>query len=871
MADATPNHVEQPDPRRTYAYDVFISYSPQDRDWVNRELVPHFQAAQLRLITSDTFDLGAPQVSEFERAVLSSGKTLLVLTPDSLQDAWAGFAAIMVHTLDPASRERRFIPIIKEPCDLPLRFQGLVAFDATGVVDWERLVMAVRAPLPEPPSPAIPVLPSNHDVPTTSSGSSPLPLPRPLRVFLCHSSSDKPAVRELYQRLKVDGIDPWLDEKKLLPGQDWQLEITRAVRASDLVIVCLSQKSVTKVGFVQKEIKYALDVAEEQPEGSIFIIPLKLEECDVPERLRRWQWVNLFESDGYERLYLTLQVRADEINKHASSEGHEAVKTVLSQINALDESQSSQGGLQHSRLQLPNDFLITDASAIIDSPVKDIEQIFGTACTLTSRGIGSAEDIPDGGETRTYEVHKYIFGINFDKMGIAKGIHILEGLSDLGYTLDQWAIVLSKLGIAVTKAPDLATATIRKWNNYLGYVITVTAKESDANIHSVQVRKLSILDSTTEITTNIYQERMAVYNAFRNLIGYVLRTATLSYEELLKFSRAKEANPFLFGPDIVEYLQEVYVKGVDLCHVTEALKNRELPVGERRSQLSEQMRQLVLWFAEQDNIAKDKFSQYFSIDRLNQGNGGVLADTTSSPVQLESPPDIEQQDTIPVSSKNVLVIGHKLEPKVDCILWDDDEPNLTDYDVIIMDLTTKKKDVPPVEAYSVAHGYKYNLANYLPWTHLRQQIASLLLAGGTLFVIVDASSEILISDDAPRAIIERYNQKNLLPFSLYGKIVPGGKFIKLIDKKFDFYFRKLGTYNFVFSKRISSEIEEDAVFSIKLQSLAENRIGEALGISIQVDNIGSRILGKMYILPKLDGISSDEDIKQLISELDTLV
>ncbi len=131
-----------------------------------------------------------------------------------------------------------------------------------------------------------------------------------LRVFLCHSSADKPAVRELYQRLAADGIDAWLDEENLLPGQDWQREIPRAVRQSDVVIVCLSRRSIDKAGYVQKEIKLALDVADEQPEDTIFLIPLKLEECDVPERLSRWQWVNLFDARGYERLMRALRARA---------------------------------------------------------------------------------------------------------------------------------------------------------------------------------------------------------------------------------------------------------------------------------------------------------------------------------------------------------------------------------------------------------------------------------------------------------------------------------------------------------------------------------------------------------------------------------
>lgn len=135
-----------------------------------------------------------------------------------------------------------------------------------------------------------------------------------LRVFLCHSSDDKPAIRDLYQRLCAEGFDPWLDEEKILPGQDWHQEIVKAVLTSDVVLVCLSRSSISKAGYVQKEIKYALDVADEQPEGAIFLIPVKLEECEVPDRLSRWQWVDLSSERGYERLILALRARADALD-----------------------------------------------------------------------------------------------------------------------------------------------------------------------------------------------------------------------------------------------------------------------------------------------------------------------------------------------------------------------------------------------------------------------------------------------------------------------------------------------------------------------------------------------------------------------------
>jgi formylglycine-generating enzyme required for sulfatase activity len=136
--------------------------------------------------------------------------------------------------------------------------------------------------------------------------------PRPLKVFLCHAHADRDAVRALYTRLTNDGVDAWLDKANLLPGQDWELEIKKAVREADVVVVCLS-KQFNQAGFRQKEVRLALDTAMEKPEGEIFIIPARLEECDNLESLRKWHWVDLFEENGYEMLMRALRTRADNV------------------------------------------------------------------------------------------------------------------------------------------------------------------------------------------------------------------------------------------------------------------------------------------------------------------------------------------------------------------------------------------------------------------------------------------------------------------------------------------------------------------------------------------------------------------------------
>jgi formylglycine-generating enzyme required for sulfatase activity len=139
---------------------------------------------------------------------------------------------------------------------------------------------------------------------------------RPLRVFLCHASQDKPAVRELYNALKEEGwIDPWLDKAKILPGQDWEMVIEKAVEDSDAVVICLSSRSVSKEGFVQREIRYAYDIALEKPEETIFLIPLRLNDCIVPRKLRSFHWVDYFGSEkksSYSDLLEALNLRYEQ-------------------------------------------------------------------------------------------------------------------------------------------------------------------------------------------------------------------------------------------------------------------------------------------------------------------------------------------------------------------------------------------------------------------------------------------------------------------------------------------------------------------------------------------------------------------------------
>jgi hypothetical protein len=135
----------------------------------------------------------------------------------------------------------------------------------------------------------------------------PMRLSKTLRVFLLYARRDGEAVRRLYSRLVRDGANVWLDREKLLPGQDWACEIHEAIHSSDVVIACLSKQFNKQGGYRHEELKIALEKANQMDVRGIFIIPARLEPCEMPEPLPRWQRVDLFDADGYKRLVNALR------------------------------------------------------------------------------------------------------------------------------------------------------------------------------------------------------------------------------------------------------------------------------------------------------------------------------------------------------------------------------------------------------------------------------------------------------------------------------------------------------------------------------------------------------------------------------------
>jgi hypothetical protein len=129
------------------------------------------------------------------------------------------------------------------------------------------------------------------------------------KVFIIYAREDQETAKKLYNDLKCSAIKPWLDIEDLMAGQKWEYIIKKTLKNSDYVLMLLSKNSVSR-GFVQKEIKIALDISDQFPPSEIFIIPVNLDDCEPnDERLQGLHRVDLFSSyeNGLNQIFRALE------------------------------------------------------------------------------------------------------------------------------------------------------------------------------------------------------------------------------------------------------------------------------------------------------------------------------------------------------------------------------------------------------------------------------------------------------------------------------------------------------------------------------------------------------------------------------------
>ncbi|NND52922.1 MAG: TIR domain-containing protein [Flavobacteriaceae bacterium] len=153
-------------------------------------------------------------------------------------------------------------------------------------------------------------------------------------IFFSYSRKDSDFVLELGKRLREAGANIWLDQLDIEAGTNWDDSIEQALQDSDTLLVALSKTSVLSNN-VNDEFSYALEEGKR-------VVPVLLEPCNIPFRLRRLQYADFSEDQekGIATLIDTLGLSQDVASNLSDSKGK---LSALSKKKASSQKQ----GLSH--------------------------------------------------------------------------------------------------------------------------------------------------------------------------------------------------------------------------------------------------------------------------------------------------------------------------------------------------------------------------------------------------------------------------------------------------------------------------------------------------------------------------------------------
>lgn len=178
------------------------------------------------------------------------------------------------------------------------------------------------------------------------------------KVFVSHASEDKERfVNEFAGRLRKSGVDAWLDKWEMLPGDSLVDKIfEEGLKEAEAVVIVLSKYSVSKP-WVREELNSSI-VSKLQK--GIRVIPIVLDECEVPESLRSTLWEPIHDTVNYDSSFE--RILASILGKSLKPELGalpEYTPSVINNIDGLEE-------IDNLVLKMSCEYLLENPDHLID-------------------------------------------------------------------------------------------------------------------------------------------------------------------------------------------------------------------------------------------------------------------------------------------------------------------------------------------------------------------------------------------------------------------------------------------------------------------------------------------------------------------------
>lgn len=272
--------------------------------------------------------------------------------------------------------------------------------------------------------------------------------PKRRGTFISYSRRDKEFALELARELRAAGCLIWLDQLDIPTGARWDDEVEKALREHENFLIILTPASVSSEN-VKDEIGYAIDHAKR-------IMPVLLEQCDVPLRLRRFQYVDFTKIEFGEGIRRAKQLLEDLL--HEQPEPAETTGPEPEPQTASDREAKPARPIPETVTYKP----MSQSTAIITD--RNGAQTIIPADTLRWC-ISSGEDISlDNGYTITLDTIKRIDIVRAAPAGgkTVFAITLLDGATTEGETLTCSFIGQTSLGRFELWADQIQSIEIRR-------------------------------------------------------------------------------------------------------------------------------------------------------------------------------------------------------------------------------------------------------------------------------------------------------------------------------------------------------------------------------------------------------------------------
>jgi hypothetical protein len=146
------------------------------------------------------------------------------------------------------------------------------------------------------------------------------------------------------------------------------------------------------------------------------------------------------------------------------------------------------------------------------------------------------------------------------------------------------------------------------WTQYLAALLTPTVAVSAVVIGYRQWRT-----AQNKLKLDLFEKRLKIYEAVRNLIGSILRTGKTSPASESEFLQASQGAKWLFGPEVEKYVYgTLWPKVCDLWCLQEELNG--LGVGPERTEKANKAADIKKWLLDQTKVLDAKFAPYLKLE-----------------------------------------------------------------------------------------------------------------------------------------------------------------------------------------------------------------------------------------------------------------